>query len=137
MIRPLLTGLVAITVLTSGIEAQSRKKEPSFDGRPLSSWIADLTADAPQSRNAAAYAISGMGAAATPAVPALIAALKDPEAVVRFPVCIALREIGPAAKAAVPALTEALDDGNEDVAAMARKALISITGEDPRPFGSQ
>ena len=78
-----------------------------------------------------------MGSDARPAVPALIEALKDPEATVRFPVCVALREIGPAAKDAVPALTETLDDRNDDVAAMARKALIKITGEDPRPQGSE
>ena len=59
----------------------------------------------------------------------------DPEATVRFPVCIALREIGFDVIAAVPALREALDDRNDDVAAMARKVLIKVTGEDPRPFG--
>ena len=74
-----------------------------------------------------------MGPAGKAAVPALIDALSDPEATVRFPVCIALREIGPDAKEAVPALTLALDDRNDDVAAMARKAIIKITGEDPRP----
>ncbi len=135
MIRPMITSAVVIAVLATGVEAQTRKKEPQFDGRPLSSWVADLKADAPYTRNTAAYAIGGMGPAAEPAVPALIAALKDPEAAVRFPVCIALREIGPAARDAVPALTETLEDRNEDVSAMARKALISITGSDPRPFG--
>jgi hypothetical protein len=138
MIRPLIASLVALAVLSVPAEAQGqKKKEPKFDGRPLSSWVADLKADAPSTRNAAAYAIGGMGPAAKAAVPALIEALKDPEPTVRFPVCIALREIGPEAKNAVPALTEALDDRSDDVAAMARKALIAITGEDPRPFGSQ
>lgn len=138
MIRPLATSFIVLAVLASQAEAQGRKqREPEFDGRPLSSWVADLKALAPQSRNAAAYAISGMGPAAKAAVPALIEALNDPEASVRFPVCIALREIGPEAKDAVPALTKALDDRNDDVAAMARKALIKITGEDPRPPGSE
>lgn len=134
MIRPLTTSILALSLLTARAEAQgSKTKEPEFEGRSLSSWVADLKALAPQSRNAAAYAISGMGPAAKAAVPALIAALDDPEPVVRFPVCIALREIGPEAKEAVPALTKALDDLNDDVASMARKALIKITGEDPRP----
>lgn len=138
MIRPLTTSLLALTVIATHAEAQARKsREPEFDGRPLSSWVGDLKALAPQSRNAAAYAISGMGADAKPAVPALIEALNDPEASVRYPVCIALREIGPAAKEAVPALSKALDDRNDDVAAMARKALIAITGVDPRPPGSE
>jgi hypothetical protein len=136
MIRPFTLGLFALGLFAARVEAQGRKtKEPEFDGRPLSSWVTDLrTALAPQTRNAAAYAISGMGPAAKAAVPALIAALDDPDAAVRFPVCIALREMGPAAKDAVPALTKTLDDRNDDVAAMARKALIKITGEDPRPL---
>jgi HEAT repeat protein len=115
--------------------AQGSSVEPTFQDRPLSAWVEDLTGLAPYTRNRAAYAIGGMGAAAAPAVPALIKALSDPEPAVRFPVCIALREIGPAAKEAVPALMKALDDRNDDVAAMARKALIKITGEDPRPTG--
>ena len=130
------TALLLLVLLAPSAEAQASKKntEPEYDGRPLSSWIVDLkTAAAPYSRNAAAYAISGMGPAAKAAVPALIEALTDLEATVRFPVCIALLEIGPDAKDAVPALTLALDDRNEDVAAMARRAILKITGEDPRP----
>ena len=136
MLQRLTSTTVLLVLLVTRAEAQASKKikEPEYDGRPLSSWIVDLkTAAAPYSRNAAAYAISGMGPAARAAVPALIEALDDPAATVRFPVCVALREIGPDAKDAVPALTRVLDDRNEDVAAMARKALIKITGEDPRP----
>ena len=135
MIRTIAASLFALSLLTTGAEAQGGKKhkEPEFDGRPLSAWIADLKAPAPYSRNIAAYAISGMGAEGAPAVPALIVALDDPEAAVRFPVCVALREIGPAAKDAIPALTKALEDRSDDVASMARKALRSITGTDPRP----
>jgi HEAT repeat protein len=134
MSRAIFTSLLALTLITARAEAQGKKaREPEFQGRSLSSWVADLKGVAPYTRNKAAYAIGGMGPAATAAVPALIDALKDPEAAVRFPVCIALREIGPNAKAAIPALTEALDDRNDDVAAMARKALIKITGTDPRP----
>jgi len=127
-------ALLALALIAGRLEAQGPKTaEPSFQDRPLSAWVLDLKGAAPYTRNGAAYAISGMGPAAKAAVPALIAALEDPEPVVRFPVCIALREIGPDAKEAVPALTRALDDTNDDVAAMARKALIKITGMDPRP----
>ena len=118
-------------VLVPAARAQGPTKEPTFQDRPLSAWVEDLQGLAPYTRNQAAYAIANMGPAAVSAVPALIAALGDPEASVRFPVCIAFREIGPAAKDAVPALTKALEDRNEDVAAMARKAIIKITGEDP------
>ena len=81
----------AALVLTSSAWAQgATAKEPVADGRTLSEWVADLKAVAPQTRNAAAYEISGMGPAAAPAVPALIEALDDPEASVRFPVTVAL-----------------------------------------------
>ena len=127
-------GLALVAQDAVGQTTSGQSKEPETDGRPLSAWIADLKADAPQVRNAAAYEISGLGPEAVAAVPALIEALKDPIEVVRYPVCVALREIGPGAIDAVPALTEALDDRNDDVAAMARKAIIAITGKDPRPF---
>lgn len=132
--RTLAGATLLLTLLAARGEAQ-KAKEPSFDGRPLSSWIADLGAAAPYTRNAAAYAISGMGPAGAPAVPALIKVLEDANApaTVKYPVCVALREIGPGARAAVPALTEMLDDRNDEIAAMARKAITAITGEDPRP----
>jgi HEAT repeat protein len=127
------TAIVLTLATTAALQAQTRGQEPEFDGRPLSAWVEDLKAAAPQTRNAAAYVISGMGPAARAAVPALIEALDDPVAAVRYPVAVALREIGPAAAAAVPALRRALNDSSDDVAAMARKALIAITGEDPGP----
>ncbi|HWA56117.1 MAG TPA: HEAT repeat domain-containing protein [Gemmatimonadales bacterium] len=138
MIHRSLPGAMALLALLAARgEAQNslKSREPSFDGRSLSSWVKDLDALAPSTRNAAAYAISSMGAAAKPAVPALIHVLEDQDApaTVRYPVCVALREIGPAAKEAVPALTEAMDDRNDDIASMARQALRAITGEDPRP----
>jgi HEAT repeat protein len=130
----MLGATLALTLTTTSLAAQrtNKPKEPEFDGRPLSSWVKDLKADAPQIRNAAAYVISGMGADAKSAVPALIESLDDPEAAVRFPVCVALREIGPDAAAAVPALEKLMrEDRNDDVAAMARKAIKAITGKDP------
>ncbi len=135
MIHRSLSGAIVLLTLLASTGAAQKAREPSFDGRSLSSWIADLDASAPSTRNAAAYAISGMGPAARAAVPALVRVLEDQDApaTVRYPVCVALREIGPDAKAAVPALTKAMDDRNEDVAAMARRAIRAITGEDPRP----
>ena len=132
MRRTTMLAFVGLALVAQDAVGQS--KEPETDGRPLSAWVADLKADAPQVRNAAAYEISGLGPEAVAAVPALIEALKDSLEVVRYPVCVALREIGPGAIDAVPALTEALDDRNDDIAAMARKAIIAITGKDPRPF---
>ena len=123
-------GLLACAVLglTSSAWAQgATAKEPEADGRSLSEWVGDLKAVAPQTRNAAAYEISGMGPAAVAAVPALIEALDDPEASVRFPVTVALAEIGPAAKAAVPKLKKMMDEEiNDELAAAAKRALRRI-----------
>jgi hypothetical protein len=119
----------AVLILTSSAWAQgATAKEPVADGRTLSQWVAELkTGVAPQTRNAAAYEISGMGPAAAPAVPALVEALDDPEASVRFPVTVALGEIGPAAKAAVPKLKKMMDEEiNDEIAAAAKRALRRI-----------
>jgi HEAT repeat protein len=123
----------AVLILSSAAWAQtpSAGKEPVADGRKLSQWVADLKAQAPQIRNAAAYEISGMGPAAVAAVPALIDALDDPEASVRFPVTVALAEIGPKAKAAVPKLKKMVDEEiNDEVAAAARRALRRIAPQE-------
>ena len=121
----------AVLFFASSASAQgAATKEPESDGRTLTQWIADLKAPAPQTRNAAAYEISGMGPAAAPAVPALIEALADPEPTVRFPVTVALGEIGPAAKAAVPKLKEMMEEEiNDEIAAGAKRALRRIQPE--------
>lgn len=131
VMRTLGSLAIGFLVFASGAWAQSKTtKEPVADGRTLSQWVADLKAAAPQVRNAAAYEISGLGPAAAPAVPALIKALDDPEASVRFPVTVALREIGPAAEAAVPRLKKMVDEEiNDEVAAGARRALKAIKPE--------
>jgi HEAT repeat protein len=110
-----------------GQTTQIKAKEPVSSGRPLSQWIRDLKGLAPQTRNAAAYEIAGMGPEAVAAVPALIEALDDPSPVVRFPVTVALGEIGPGAKAAVPRLQKMVDEEiNDEIAASARRALKRI-----------
>jgi HEAT repeat protein len=130
MLQRLLGVLGVLLLLTTAAYGQTntaKPQEPVSDGRTLSEWIADLKALAPQSRNAAAYEIASMGPAAAAAVPALIEALDDPSAAVRFPVTIALLEIGPAAKAAVPRLVVMVDEEiNDEIAASARRALRHI-----------
>jgi HEAT repeat protein len=89
--------------------------------------VADLKAAAPVVRNGAAYEIASMGPTAAAAVPALIEALDDELAVVRYPVTVALGEIGAAARAAVPRLQQMMEeDMNDDVAAAAKRAIRHI-----------
>jgi HEAT repeat protein len=124
-------GGVAVVVLAvaPGLygQAPGSARDTAADGRHLREWVADLTAQSPQTRNAAAYEISGLGPAAAPAVPALIEALEDPDPSVRFPVTVALGEIGPAAAAAVPRLKKMMDEEiNDEVAAAAKRAIRRI-----------
>ena len=131
MLKRVLGFLAVIAVVfTSAGSAQAKPvqaREPVADGRPLSQWVRDLKAESPQTRNAAAYEIAGLGPSASAAVPALIAALDDPVAAVRFPVTVALMEIGPAAKAAVPRLQQMMaEEINDEIAASARRALKRI-----------
>jgi HEAT repeat protein len=122
--------VLAMLIAISAAMAQAtpvKVKEPISNGRTLSEWIMDLKGRAPQTRNAAAYEIAGMGPAAVRAVPALIEALDDPSPVVRFPVTVALLEIGPGAKAAVPRLQQMIEEEiNDEIAASARRALKRI-----------
>jgi hypothetical protein len=129
-----LPALGLFLVLAAPAAAQKSKVakagEPSYDGRPLSSWVEDLSGLSPYTRHSAAYAIASMGPKGAPAVPALIKALDDSEATVRYASALALREIGPDAKAAVEPLRKLVDgDRSEDVVAMARKAIKQISGE--------
>jgi HEAT repeat protein len=131
MLQRILGTITFATLLAShNLSAQTtqvKAKEPVSGGRTLSQWIADLKAQAPQTRNAAAYEIAGMGPDAVRAVPALIVALDDSSPAVRFPVTVALGEIGPAAKAAVPRLKQMVDEEiNDEIAASARRALKHI-----------
>ena len=125
-------GALAVAVLLTAGSASAQAgapaaKEPESRGRPLSEWMADLKAAAPATRNGAAYEIAGMGPAAATAVPALIEALDDPVAVVRFPATVALGEIGPGAAAAVPRLKQMMEEElNDEIAAAARRAIRRI-----------
>jgi HEAT repeat protein len=128
--RALAAVALALVLSAGSASAQTgapAATEPVARGRPLSEWIAELKAAAPVNRNAAAYEIAGMGPAAAAAVPALIEALDDPVAVVRFPVTVALGEIGPGAAAAVPRLKQMMEEElNDEIAAAARRAIRHI-----------
>ena len=128
--RTMGAAVIAVLAAAPALHAQGAAKDPVADGRPLSEWITDLKAEAPQTRNAAAYEISGLGPAAVSAVPALIQALDDPSASVRFPVTVALGEIGPAASEAVPRLKKMMDEElNDEIAASAKRAIRRIKPE--------
>jgi HEAT repeat protein len=121
-------GLLSALLATNArAQDEAKIKQGGTGPVPMSTLLTDLKAAAPQTRNAAAYQLAGMGPAAAPAIPALIEALQDPSPAVRYPVTIALREIGPKAKAAIPALKKVADeDISDEVAASARRAIRAI-----------
>lgn len=121
--------LLGAAPLVAQSSAARQGREPTFQDRTLTEWIGDLSGLAPYTRVSAAYAVGSMGAAAKTAVPALTANLKAEQATVRYASALALGEIGPDAASAVPDLRALLDDRNDDVAAIARKAIRAITGE--------
>ena len=67
-----------------------------------------------------------LGAAARPAVPALVEALTDKSLGIRPTAAAALGEIGPDAKDAIPALTATLKEKDETVRTAAAEAIKKI-----------
>jgi hypothetical protein len=88
-----------------------------------------LAASDAAERRRAATALGKLGAAASPAVPALAEALSDEDAMVRRAAAQALGEIGPEASIAAPALTGALQDPDAGVREDAALALVAIRGD--------
>jgi HEAT repeat protein len=87
------------------------------------------TAKSERVRAGAARALAVVGPDALDHVPALIAAVKDPDPHVRHEVVLALGAIGRPAAAAVPALIAALDDGDYVVPPGAAIALGQLGPE--------
>jgi HEAT repeat protein len=127
MRRPRLRFLaLAVLGLSVGqLAAAADKQEPSYKGKPLSAWVADLKSGDADTRFDAAIALGRLGPLAAPAVPDLIRLFKEKDQDVAGAARIALRRIG---KPAVPALLRALADKSEDVADSA-KATLSRIGE--------
>jgi HEAT repeat protein len=95
--------------------------------KPTENRVAELVEDL-RSPDAAAVdrAVRQLVEMGEPAVPALILALKDPEARVRSAAASALWGLGPKARNAVPTLAEALADNDEGVRLGVVMALESV-----------
>lgn len=89
------------------------------------------------SRTGGAWALSALGPAAEPAVPALVAALRSDAAPLRQAAAAALGAVGPAAGAAIPDLVAAVragdlrEDGAREAAAAALRALAGLDAASP------
>jgi HEAT repeat protein len=80
-----------VLVLTSG---PSLALAQQFLGKPVGQWVRELSAESPQTRRGAAFALGKIGAAAAPQLPRLASALKDPDGAVREAAVSAIGEIG-------------------------------------------
>ncbi len=97
--------------------------ETPQDTEPVALLIEALRAPDKYDRARAARALGGIGADAKAAIPVLLEALRDREAMVRFDAANALEKMGDAAK---DALSHALQDEDEVVRRIAAEALGRI-----------
>jgi HEAT repeat protein len=104
-------------------------KEQFYENRPTSYWIDTLQAGKDTAREHAAHVLGKVGAEDPGVIPALMAALKDQNFIVRKNAAIALGENGPAAKSVTPALVETLKDDNPVVRREAAVALAKVQGD--------
>jgi HEAT repeat protein len=109
---------------------QQKKKEPAYDGKTVSEWLARIEDKDPRVREKAAFSLRQLGPEATAAVPALAGRLTgDADVAVRQEAAFALQRIGPAARPAIPALVRALDDRDGHVRSWALLALADFRAD--------
>jgi hypothetical protein len=90
--------------------------------------VPHLLFDDLEGRRKSAQALAAIGALAEPATAALLGALGDPDATVRYWSIIALGRIGAAASRAIPRLEQLTEDSSKEVQQAAREALDAIAG---------
>jgi HEAT repeat protein len=133
MKQRLLAGVAFVLVLFAyGCARREPVREPVYEGKPVSSWIADLKDRDREVRDRAVAALEHLAKDSPDAIPALVDSLStkeyrckqgcfSPESTVR-----ALSRIG---RPAQPALTEALRHPNQTLRAGAAEALLRM-GDD-------
>jgi HEAT repeat protein len=107
VIAVLLACLAAVMVEYSELEAAPPEGGAVFQGRLVQAWLDDLRAPDEPSNREALEALGAMGPDDKDAVPELIRALEDENALVRAGAARGLGRIGAAAQQALPALQAA------------------------------
>lgn len=139
-----MSGLAALTMLATfplitfanlsyaaGAWLQSQT-EPADKAKVVSKLISNLKDQSYwPDQYRAAEALGRLGPAAKDAVPALAAALKDPERFVRMSAARALGQLGAASKEALPALAAALNDSDSFVRGTAARTLGRVGAISP------
>jgi HEAT repeat protein len=130
---PRLLSLSLVTLTLAGLLLACGQKDRQYEKVDISAQVQQLSSPDASARADACAALGSAGPNAAPAVPDLIATLKDSDALVRRLAAYALGEIGPAASQAVPALQATLNDSDPSVIPAAVNALRAI---DPDTFGT-
>jgi len=100
--------------------------EPSYDGKGLGHWLAELRDANPAARRAAVHALGCLHPPTKAVIPALIAALKDPDLPVRSNAAASVVRVDRGRiKEALPALIAGLKSQETDV----RRDVAEALGE--------
>ena len=83
------------------------EQAPQAGGKPVRYWIKALKSSDPKLRKTAAFKLGNVGPTDPAILPALLEALRDPDARVRCETILAILKFGPDAKEAIPALDQA------------------------------
>ena len=123
----------AVVVILAGLAAGCAGKpvDPPgvwVGGKPVEHWLEMIRASEPNLRAAAVDRLALVGGRDARAVPAVIAALDDAEAVVRSGAVAAVSRLGPVAGAAAPRLERLQEDPDPLVRSRAGVALARVRG---------
>src|SRR5262245_1884696 len=116
-------GLIVLCLIACCQNYDARAEEAPHSAKDIAGYIEILREGNTGNASTARATLARIG---EPAVPALVAALKDKESVVRAHAAEALSSMGAKAKAAVPALISSLKDESWEVRLPSAEALGRI-----------
>ena len=120
-------GVFLVIILS--LAACGKSPPPQAGGWPISHWLDAMHDPDERVRTEAALKLGNVGQADARALPALIAALDDPQAPVRRAAIQGLVKFGPGAKRAVPKLKQIHEsDANANLRDLAAEVLPHIQG---------
>ena len=126
---------LALLLVLAGWAGGCRPAPPPLaGGKPIDHWVRALKAPDGRSRKTAVGKLGNVGSTDPAVWPALVEALKDPDAGVRREAILALMKFGPGAREAIPALTEMRQrDPDGQVRTHATLALRKLGDDKGRP----
>src|SRR5262245_23988743 len=121
--------LILVLAAAGRAEDPPAKAPPTFAGRSLDAWVADLKDPNPLVREEALEVVARLGADARPAADAVRKLLDDPLLTTRLRASLALWKIERKVEAALPALAAAARDPNQTTRLLVLDALEEVGPE--------